>query len=120
MSTADAFRGRLHAARPDIAERARGNEVKRKLALALRALRKERGMTQRDLEARSGLTQSMVSRLEAPTGSLPNWDTVLRYVEACDGHMMLGFSLGAFDEAALLRRRRGADPAGGLVSAVAV
>lgn len=76
-------------------------------------------MTQRELETRSGLTQSVISRLEAPVGSLPNWDTVVRYVAACDGHMLLGFSLGAFDEAALMRRPA-ADPAGGLVAAVAV
>lgn len=110
------FRRRLEAARPDILERAKGNEFKRKLALALRALRKERGMTQKDVEGRSGLSQSMVSRLEAPTGSLPNWDTVMRYVAACDGHMLLGFSLARFDEAAFLGR--GED--GAAVSAVAV
>lgn len=110
------FRARLRAARPEIADLARGNEVKRKLALALRALRKERGLTQRDVEGRSGLSQSMLSRLEAPTGSLPNWETVMRYVTACDGHMLLGFSLGAFDEAAFLRRQ----DAPGVVAAVAV
>lgn len=118
MSTSD-FRHRLRAARPDIAQRESGNEVKRKLALALRALRKSRGMTQRELEQRSGMTQPVISRLEAPDGPLPNWDTVLRYVEACDGHMMLGFSLGAFDEEGLLRQPPG-NAAGGLVSAVAV
>ncbi len=109
------FRERLEAARPDIVERAAANVFKRKLALALRALRKERRMTQKDVEARSGLTQSMVSRLEAPTGSLPNWDTVMRYVAACDGHMLLGFSLARFDEAAFV-----GGPEEGVVSAVAV
>lgn len=114
--TDTSFRGRVEAARPDIAERARGHELKRKLALALRALRKERGLTQKDVEARSGLSQSMVSRLEAPTGGLPNWETVARYVSACDGHMLLGFSLERFDEAAFL----GAGDDRGAVSAVAV
>lgn len=100
------FRDRLRAERPDIAARAQGHEVKRKLALALalRALRKQRGLTQKEVEARSGLSQSMVSRIEAPTGSLPNWETVMRYVAACDGHMLLGFSLERFDEAAFLDR----------------
>ncbi|MFT3973918.1 MAG: helix-turn-helix transcriptional regulator [Amaricoccus sp.] len=110
------FRERIEQARPDVAGRATGNEVKRKLALALRALRKERGLTQKDIEARSGLSQSMVSRLEAPTGALPNWETVTRYVAACDGHMLLGFSLQRIDEAAFLGR---AD-APRAVSAVAV
>lgn len=112
------FRRRLEAARPDIAERAQGHDFKRKLALALRALRKERGLTQKDVEARSDLTQSMVSRLEAPTGALPNWDTVMRYVAACDGHMLLGFSLEAIDAAAFLRARSGGEE--GVVAAVAV
>jgi transcriptional regulator with XRE-family HTH domain len=110
------FRDRLRSVRPDIAERLPGNEFKRKLALALRALRKERGMTQRDVEGRSGLSQSMVSRLEAPTGSLPNWDTVMRYVAACDGHMLLGFSLERLDETVFLGRGE----EGSAVSAVAV
>ena len=73
---------------------------KRKLALALRALRKEKGMTQKDIERNSTLTQPAISRLEAPTGSLPSWDTVMRYIEACNGHMLLGFSAHEFDEAA--------------------
>ena len=120
MSATDApdpsFRERLRAHRPDVAERAQGNALKRKLALALRALRKERGLTQKDVEARSGLSQSMVSRLEAPSGSLPNWETVARYVGACDGHMLLGFSLERFDEAAFLDR----GARGSAISAVAV
>lgn len=97
------FRDALRQARPEIAATAPGDGFKRKLALALRALRKGRGMTQRDVEGRSGLSQSMVSRLESPSGPIPNWETVMRYVEACDGHMLLGFSLDAFDEAAFLR-----------------
>lgn len=116
QTTEPTFRDRLRGLRPDIAERGQGHEFKRKLALALRALRKERGMTQKDVEGRSGLSQSMVSRLEAPTGSLPNWDTVMRYVAACDGHMLLGFSLERFDEATFLGRGE----EGSAISAVAV
>ena len=120
MSATDAltpsFRERLRARRPDIGERAEANALKRKLALALRALRRERGLTQKSVEARSGLSQSMVSRLEAPTGSLPNWETVARYVSACDGHMLLGFSLERFDETAFL----GHGAQGSAISAVAV
>jgi transcriptional regulator with XRE-family HTH domain len=119
MMKQSTLRSRLRDARPDIAERASGNEMKRKLALALRALRKSRGMTQRDVEARSGMTQSMISRLEAPAGALPNWETVLRYVEACDGHMLLGFSLDAFDEAKVVGHEAGEGGRVNLVSAVA-
>jgi transcriptional regulator with XRE-family HTH domain len=96
------FRSDLHRLRPDVASDVQANEIKRKLALALRALRKQKGMTQKDVEANSDLTQPMISRLEAPTGSLPNWDTVMRYVAACGGHMLVGFSGTAFDEAAFL------------------
>ncbi len=92
------FRSQLRARRPDIARAVNANELKRKLALALRALRKEKGLTQKDIEGRSGLTQPMISRLEAPTGSLPNWDTTMRYVTACGGHMLVGFSADKFDE----------------------
>ncbi|MCB2054853.1 MAG: helix-turn-helix domain-containing protein [Geminicoccaceae bacterium] len=103
MLSRNDFRARLLEVRPDLAERVRDNEVKRKLALALRALRKERGLTQREIEARSGLAQSMISRLEAPSGPMPKWETIMRYVRACDGHMLLGFSLEAFDEEAFLQ-----------------
>lgn len=92
------FRSDLRRRRPDMAEDIRGNELKRKLALALRALRKKKGLTQKEVEHRSNLSQSVISRLEAPTGSLPNWDTIMRYVKACGGHMLLGFSVNEFDE----------------------
>lgn len=96
------FRSEVRNLRPDVVSDIQNNELKRKLALALRALRKEKGMTQKDVEANSDLTQPMISRLEAPSGSLPNWDTVTRYVAACGGHMLVGFSGTAFDEAAFL------------------
>lgn len=95
----NSFRADLHALRPDVLDETRRNETKRKLAMALRALRKQKGMTQKDVERNSTLTQPMISRLEAPTGPLPNWETVMRYVEACDGHMLVGFSGQEFDEA---------------------
>ena len=120
MIERNSLRDRLNATRPDIAARARGHEMKRKLALALRALRKSRSLTQVELEARSGMTQSMISRLEAPTGAMPNWDTVMRYVDACDGHILLGFSLDAVDEADLVGRAPGDHRLINLVSAVAV
>lgn len=95
------FKADLLKLRPDAAEDLRRNETKRKLAQALRALRKEKGLTQRDIEDRSTLSQPVISRLEAPTGALPNWDTVMRYVEACNGHMLLSLSTRAFDQEAL-------------------
>ena len=116
--TRKTFRSQLHERRTDILGEIRGHELKRKLALALRALRKEKGMTQTDVEHRSGLTQPAISRLEAPTGSLPNWDTVMRYVAACDGHMLVGFSTSAFDEQAFVASKEDADDE--IIAAVAV
>lgn len=92
------FRSELRSRRPDIAEEIKGSELKRKLALALRALRKKKGLTQKYIERRSNLSQSMISRLESPTGSLPKCGTIMRYVNACGGHMLLGFSANEFDE----------------------
>lgn len=100
--TKKSFRSELHRLRPDASAEIKNNEQKRKLALALRSLRKEKGMTQKDIERKSTLTQPVISRLEAPTGSLPTWDTVIRYIEACNGHMLLGFSAHEFDEAAFV------------------
>ena len=57
-------------------------------------------------ELRQSLKEATAAGAEefpTPAGSIPNWETVMRYVEACDGHMLLGFSLDAFDEAAFLR-----------------
>lgn len=116
--TQKTFRDRVLDIRPDAAERVSANEVKRKLALALRALRKSKGYSQKEVEARSGLAQSMISRLEAPSGALPNWATVMRYVEACDGHMLFGLSDTAFDENAFLRSRGAAGDK--VIAAVAV
>ena len=92
------FRSKVHALRPDVAERLEGNEHKRKLALALRALRKKRGMTQKDVEAKAALSQPVISRLESPSGPLPNWDTVVRYVSACDGNILVSYSDHKIDE----------------------
>ena len=116
--TTTSFRTRMRSRRPDVVAQAETHEFKRKLALALRALRKEKQLTQKDIEARSTLTQPMISRLEAPAGGLPNWDTVMRYVQACDGHMLLGFSGSEFDERAFVSAPSAASE--DVVSAVAM
>jgi transcriptional regulator with XRE-family HTH domain len=96
------FRSELRKFRPDVAAAVKNSENKRKLALALRALRKDKGLTQKDIEKLSTLTQPAISRLESPTGPIPNLDTISRYVEACKGHMILGVSAHAFDEVAFV------------------
>jgi hypothetical protein len=112
------LKDRLRAARPDAVEALDRDRAKAEIAKALRALRKARGLTQKDVEARSGLHQTVISRLEAPTGPMPGFDTVLRYVSACRGRMVMGFSLDGSPEAAL--RKAMSASSGTLVAALAV
>lgn len=116
--TKGSFKDRIIAARPDAGEALARNALKADLALALRSLRKSRGLTQADVERRSTLSQPAISRLEAPTGSLPTWETVMRYVAACGGHMLVGFSADRIDPKGLVGAE-GADRTG-MISAVAV
>jgi transcriptional regulator with XRE-family HTH domain len=115
--TAPSLKDRLRAARPDAAEALDRNQAKAEIAKALRSLRKARGLTQKDVEAGSGLHQTVISRLEAPTGPLPSFDTVRRYVAACEGRMVMGFTLGGSPEAAL---RKAVSASGPLVAALAI
>ena len=102
--TKPTLRARLRARRPDVAPSTPAEAQKRRLALALRALRKDAGLTQSDVADRARLSQPVVSRLESPGGSLPNWGTVARYVEACDGHI-LGVSGDGLDVETFLTAR---------------
>ncbi|RAH96956.1 hypothetical protein DLJ53_30215 [Acuticoccus sediminis] len=86
------LRERLRAARPEVVEHQKANAHKREIAIQLRNLRDARGMTQKEVAEASGLTQSVVSRLEALTGPTPQMQSIERYVEACDGHMALVIS----------------------------
>jgi len=104
--TKSSLRAAIQKMRPDVRQDVGNNELKRKLALGLRALRKKKGLTQKQVEMQSGLTQPMISRLEAPTGPLPNWETVMRYVAACNGHMLVGFSAAAFSEEDFLTTKK--------------
>jgi DNA-binding phage protein len=87
--TKPAYARKYGALRPDVAKLILEDARKRAIALQLRALRKSRGMTQRDVERLSGLTQPAISRLESPSGALPHLETVERYVHACSGKVEL-------------------------------
>lgn len=67
------------------------NTPKRELALALRALRKRANLTQQQIAARSGLTQSRVSKMEAPNGPMPTTESLTRYAEACGSNLCIAF-----------------------------
>ena len=68
---------------PDLATSYSRNDTKRELALLFRSLRKQAGLTQIELAARSGLSQSHISKMEAATGALPEVESWSRYFHAC-------------------------------------
>lgn len=86
------FADRVLARRPDVAALYRKHDAKRQVALALRGLRKKRGLTQAEIATQSGMAQPMVSRAESPSGSLPSLDVLRRYAAACDTDLVLGFT----------------------------
>lgn len=87
---------------PGLRESLDANAAKRNLALALRAVRKRAGLTQEDLAVKMGVSQAAISKLEAPTGSMPMTDTIHRYAAACGVVAVIGFHLpsgaASFDE----------------------
>lgn len=88
------FLQELRDANPAGAELLDKSEAKANIARSLRAMRKARNMTQEEVSTASGLTQPLISRLEAPTGSMPDLNSVMRYVSACGGHLSMDFRLG--------------------------
>lgn len=76
---------------PAFREAYEANRPRRELALALRRMRKARGLTQADVAARTGMSQSHVSKLEAATGPMPELDTMRRYAEACGMAIRIDF-----------------------------
>lgn len=93
-SSTSPFLQELREANPAGAELLDKSEAKANIARSLRAMRKARNMTQEEVSAASGLTQPLISRLEAPTGSMPDLNSVMRYVSACGGHLSMDFRLG--------------------------
>lgn len=63
--------------------------IKRDIALMLRALRKKAGLTQTELAVRTGLSQSHISKIEAPTGGLPEIESCARYVHGCGQSLLI-------------------------------
>lgn len=88
------FLQELREANPAGAELLDKSEAKANIARSLRAMRKARNMTQEEVSTASGLTQPLISRLEAPTGPMPDLNSVMRYVSACGGHLSMDFQLG--------------------------
>ena len=79
----------LHRAHPQLAGHQAKNSRKREIAIKLRALRDKRGMSQEEIAAAAGMTQSVIARLESLSGSIPSLGSIERYVDACDGDLAL-------------------------------
>lgn len=86
------LRNALQRAHPKLAEHQAKNALKRGVAVKLRALRDIRGLTQDEVAAAAGMTQSMIARMEALSGPVPSLEAIERYVTACDGHLALFIS----------------------------
>ena len=82
-------RNAIHRAHPQLAEHQARNARKRGIAVKLRALRDARGLTQDEVAAAAGMTQSMIARLESLSGPVPSIESIERYVNACGGHFTL-------------------------------
>jgi transcriptional regulator with XRE-family HTH domain len=61
-----------------------GSVTKEAIAQALRDLRQHAQLTQADLVRRTQWARSVVSRLESPSGPLPDLTTIALYARACD------------------------------------
>lgn len=79
------------AERPQLKASLERNRRKRDLALALRAVRKQAGLTQTDVARISGMKQSAISKLESPMGPMPETETIHRYAAACNATAHIGF-----------------------------
>lgn len=82
---------RLFKERPGLRESFEANRAKRNLSLAMRALRKEAGLTQLDIQKKSGLSQSHVSKIESATGPMPSPESIRKYADACEAKARVEF-----------------------------
>ena len=102
----------LVAQNPELASALEENAWKRNIAMAIRRLRFEVGMSQQDVAAKAEMSQSHVAKIEAPYGGLPTLTTLKKYGKAC-GRDVLHLEFLTSDEFA---RRKGSidqsDPMG--------
>jgi transcriptional regulator with XRE-family HTH domain len=58
--------------------------AKRRMSGMLARIRKEAGLTQKDVAERAGWDKGFVSRLEGAAGGVPDAETVARFAQACE------------------------------------
>jgi len=77
--------------RPDLTDHLDSTARKRALAIALVTVRKKLVLTQTQLAERAGFKQSFVSKLESPSGPMPETETIHRYAKACGVQAVVSF-----------------------------
>ena len=88
----DELRGELFREDPELERSWRDNASRRELSMALVAMRKAEGLTQRRLADRLGWKQPQVARLESATGPWPHADSLRAYASACGRSVGLVFA----------------------------
>lgn len=99
---------------PELDQRVRESEVRRKLALLLVEIRRGAGLTQKEVAAAMGRDQAFISRMESTVGPFPNPKSIEGYAHACNaaagyvfafmGHKrIMTVSFGDQDEAEALQ-----------------
>ena len=78
----------------------------RRLIEQVVALRKEVGLTQKELAERIGTTQSAISRLENYRDEVPSLDLIRRIAEACGKHLRIEFTDEPPDDSSLSDKSR--------------
>lgn len=68
---------------PEVRARWTATDAKREIALMLSGVRKQAGLSQRQIAERTGWDKSFVSRLEGASGGMPDTETIARYAAAC-------------------------------------
>lgn len=99
---------RMRAANPAGAALLDQHRAEADLAMALRAMRKTKQMSQADLRRASEelgrpLTLSMIGRLESPTAALPNLESIVSYAAACGAQVELSFLFKTADDRHVLK-----------------
>lgn len=86
------LKDRLLADDPKLARAWEKNTLKRRAAADLRALRKHAELTQEEVAARAGISQSQISKMESAVGDLPSHRMMQRYAAACGFDLWLSFA----------------------------
>ena len=91
-ATAAELREQLMREDPALAEAWEAGEPRRRLSMALVAMRKSAGLTQRGLAAITGWKQPQVARMESATGPWPSREALHDYAGACGRTVGLVFA----------------------------